>query len=173
MTLSPFNDINAPNWDTLILGNIVFPGIVQNAQPQVRFDWEEPKSSGTKGGRVQYKGAQLKAFNFTILIYNDEQWEEWENLLTGQLKEQMSGEKGTPLEIIHPVANNIGVSFVVIQSIDMAQPSNDGGYLYALQLLEYTETVATEKKASQKASTAPKPERDVGKPVEVDFGDLI
>lgn len=153
---NPFNQENIEKWDKLIIGEIIFPGLVQDCNISVNNNWEIKENRGTRAGKAVFVGTPLKELTYSILIYNEEEYQKLEDIVSvdGIWSNLISGKEHYPLQIVHPKANRLGVNTVVLTSIDEGYPTQNG-FIISLTLLEWQEERVGKQTPKVKKQTGP------------------
>jgi len=137
------------DWDTLVLGGTVWPGIWEISGDGVKRDIDLKKEKGSDKATLKdegYKNAKIEAVG---TIWTLAQWRELQQILP-EVHPRRDGGDRQALQIIHPGANLLGIDSVYLTGIKV--PSLDkakGGPLQVtLSLIEWTPTPKPVKEAS-------------------------
>lgn len=141
MTTNPFDGTQSStsSWDTLILGSIVFPGIIQNFSLNTSYDYDVKKAKDKDKAYIAYTGTQARQINCSVQIYTKEQYDIWSRDIAPQLNLKADGSVNTPWAITHPQCEQFGIRQVVIQNISVGQPTSSGGHIISFTFLEFIE----------------------------------
>jgi hypothetical protein len=145
----PFWTDDTAEWDTLILGGTVWPGIWEISGEGVQRKIDLKKSKGSDKATLKdegYKNAKLTA---TGTIWTAEQLSELQAILP-EVHPRKSGGDRTAMQLIHPAANLIGIDSVYLTGIKVPRLDGPkGGPLTVeLSLIEWVPTPKPVKNAS-------------------------
>ena len=146
------------SWDTITLGDVILPGIVQQVNIQTIWEYDKPKNLKTSGGKSVFKGKPLREPIVIIKIWTETQYDEWKQIwsTTGKWRDLISGKTAQPLQVVHPELNQIGINTVVITGIINGLPSQIDGLEIGIEMLEWVdEKTATNNNTVKKAANQP------------------
>lgn len=119
----PFWTDDDGDWDTLILGGTVWPGIWELSGDGVSRDIDVKKSKGSDTATLKDEGYQNAKFTATGTIWTAEQFSELQAILP-EIHPRRKGGDRQALQIVHPAANLLGIDSVYLKGIKM--PALDG-----------------------------------------------
>ncbi|MHA1572453.1 MAG: hypothetical protein ACTSX8_00510 [Alphaproteobacteria bacterium] len=135
-------------WDLLILAGEVWPGIVTIDGQGVSRQIDVKKPKGGDQARLTDEGYRNGKFKATLEIWERAQWEELQRLLP-LIHPRRKGGARTPLQIIHPAPNLLGIDNVYITRmpiIRLDRRSLIGEVV--IECIEWTEAPKPVKKAA-------------------------
>jgi hypothetical protein len=110
-------------WDTLWLGDEMWPGLVEISGAGVSRKIDVKKAKDTDGATIKDEGYQPAKLTITVTIYSLYQWGELQRLLPTVHPRRKGGTR-TPLDIVNPQANLLGINQIYIDKI--APPKKPG-----------------------------------------------
>lgn len=138
MAISPFNTDTAQGpWNTLVLGDLVFPGILLSLVPSITYDYDVKKAKDRDKAYVAYTGTKARTINATLLLYSEEQYQKFITDIVPDFNVKANGGVNAPFTITHPQCEIWGIRQVVVTSISPGMPNSSGGWPIAIGLLEY------------------------------------
>lgn len=139
MTLSYWEDPNT-DWEKLVLGGVLWPGIVVDIDANVERKLDVKKSKGQDKATIKDEGYRPAPIKVVLMIFTREQWVELQAILP-QFHPRQQGGTRTPLQIAHPAVNLLNIDSVYIRKI--SSPKVDGPKggpaLITIELLEFVE----------------------------------
>ncbi len=137
------------DWDTLILGGEVWPGIPRIRGRGVGRKLDVKKTKGADIGTVKDEGYKNGRLTISLTIWTSTQWRELQRLLVLIHPRRKGGER-RPLDIIHPMANLLGVTTVYVETIPFPDVDFERGgpMVFSFDAIEWTEAPKPVKKAS-------------------------
>jgi len=159
--------------DYILLANRRSPGIaVVNAATSLR-QWDERRAYGLSGSIVVYRGVKLARpiVTFRLLSSTDwDEWHEWSTMLarpTITVSRQAQTESvaiqrpriqgARPLDIWHPILEDLGIASVVIEEVTQPKQVDDGEWNIDVKFIEYRRPVIALEPAKAPATTPTDP----------------
>ncbi len=138
-------------WNQVGLGDVYLPGIctIEGLEVGVKLDVKAPK--GSDQPTTKDNGAEPTKFQIKVQL-TEADWPLWIACLP-TFHPRRSGRKRTPLEIIHPEPNSLGIQNVRVQSIRSSAPTSRTGKVFVINCVEWFE----EQKAQDKNTKDAKP----------------
>lgn len=140
---NPDND-----WDALILGGEQWPGLATVTGAGVARKLDVKATKGSDVGTIKDNGYVNGKLVIELQIWTEDQWRELQRLLPIIHPRRKGGDR-KPLQIIHPVANLLGIDNVYVQKLPT--PSLDKGrgiMVFRFEVLEWVEEAKPVKVAS-------------------------
>jgi hypothetical protein len=153
-TGSDVTDSDAAAWYTCQLGEFILPGISTLDGFDREQDVDEKKSKGKDGatlednGRVLAKGrviCEITAGQYPVMLG-----------IMRELDPQKPGGVRTPRTIVHPHANEVGVTQIYVKKISRSAPTAAGGRTVTFDCIEWTpqpKKTNAKKKESESSSS--------------------
>lgn len=108
------NPLDTPEaYDVIILGGLTSPGIVEVTGAAREAEWDEPKAKGSSGAEPTYNGQKLSGITCKFKFWEASQLDEWRRFRT-ILEKPTDAKEPRPLDIIHPLVNDLGITSVVV-----------------------------------------------------------
>ena len=103
-------------WDTLILGGEVFPGVatISGSGLKRKIDIKKPK--GSDGASLKDEGYEPAKLAVELLIHRIADWDLLQALLP-IINPRKKGGVRSPLSITHPVTRSLGINSIYVDSI--------------------------------------------------------
>jgi hypothetical protein len=131
----PF-DKQQSEWDRLVLGDVVIPGVCVSLVPSLTFDYDLGKNQGTDGAPFIYRGLQPRKVEATIIISKKADFDEFVTNTVKKLPVQNSLKTVQPLAFGHPQGAIWGISEVYITGIVPQTPDPVVGWIISISLVE-------------------------------------
>lgn len=140
-------------WDTLLLGGEVMPGIAAvTCEVERKLDIQPVK--GGDGATIQDQGYVPGPVGIALKIWLPEQWTELQRLMP-RIHPRAPGGVRSPLEIIHPAANVLGVHTVYVHKIAAPVVDRARAAVVAIQAVQWF-PAPKPAKATKKPKASPK-----------------
>lgn len=107
-------------WDALWLGDEFIPGLPTITIQKTR-SVDVQKTKGQDGSFLADNGYDPAKVSISVRIWTRAQWEQWLEVLPN-IDPQRPGGLRTPLSILNPVPNGMGIDTVYVTSISMGSP---------------------------------------------------
>lgn len=120
-------------WDTLILDDEIWPGICEISGAGVSRKVDVKKGKGEDGATIKDEGYDLARLSITITIYDEEDWVQLQRLLPTVHPKRKGGTR-TPISIVNPQCNLLGVSSIYIDKISIPKKPKSGDGLVELEM---------------------------------------
>jgi hypothetical protein len=120
-------------WDTLVLGEDIWPGSWEVSGPGVSRKIDVKKTKGEDGATMKDEGYQPARLTLTGTIWNQDQWNELQRLLP-TIHPRKAGGSRTPLEIYHPQSSLLGITQIYIDKIGIPRKPTAGDGLLVLSM---------------------------------------
>ena len=138
-------------WDTLILGADVWPGLpVVEAAASRSVDAQKKK--GDDGANLVDQGYEPTQVKITIRMWLREQWEELQRLLPN-VHPRTKGGIRTPVDIIHPATQLIGVRQIYVEKVGPLTVDR-GLMTFVLEAIEWFPAPKPNKSSTKKAKAS-------------------
>jgi len=140
-------------WDTLWLGDEMWPGLAEISGAGVSRKIDVKKSKNTDGATIKDEGYQPAKLTITITIYSLRQYDELKRLLP-MVHPKRKGGVRAPLEISHVQANLLGITQIYIDKIAPPKKPDRGKGLMVLSMsaIEWVPTPKPVKKGGAAGS---------------------
>jgi len=112
-------------WDTLIIGGEVWPGVPTVTVEATRAV-DLQKKKGDDGANLVDQGYEPAKVTLTLRLWMQDQWDELQRLLPTVHPRRKGGIR-TPVDIVHPATQLVGVRQIYITKI--GSPTADKGVL--------------------------------------------
>lgn len=125
-------------WDTLILGGDVWPGL-PTVDVQVSRSIDAQKKKGDDGANLVDQGYEPAKVKITLRLWLADQWSDLQRLLA-TIHPRRKGGVRTPLEIVHPATQLVGVRTIYVTAIGNPTPgtgADTGSMTISLDALEW------------------------------------
>lgn len=140
-------------WDTLLLGGEVMPGIAAvTCEVERKLDVQPIK--GGDGATIQDQGYVPGPVGIALKIWLPEQWVELQRVLP-RIHPRAPGGVRSPLEIIHPAANVLGVHTIYVSKIAAPVIDRSRAAVIAIAGIQWFPAPKTAK-ANKKPKASPK-----------------
>lgn len=120
-------------WDTLILNDEIWPGVCEISGAGVSRKVDVKKGKGEDGATLKDEGYDLARLSITLTIYSDGDWVELQRLLP-TIHPRRKGGTRTPISIVNPQCNLLGVSSIYIDKISIPKKPKSGDGLVELEM---------------------------------------
>ncbi|MEW5858395.1 MAG: hypothetical protein AB1861_13590 [Cyanobacteriota bacterium] len=107
------------SWDMCQLGGEWIPGKVSVSGSGIKRNVDVKKSKGKEGATITDQGADLARFTLTVQVWGEQDWQDYQNLLA-TINPRAKGSKISPVEVVHPAINLLGVKRIYIDSIGVS-----------------------------------------------------
>jgi len=114
--MSSLPSLRSRSWDELWLGGTKFPGIATVGGPGIKRKLDIKNAKGSAGASMEDEGDELGQINISLLLTTDAQKDEFVALMPDISPRRKGGPK-SPLEIVHPLANVLGIVNIYIDSV--------------------------------------------------------
>jgi len=105
------------DWDKLVLGGVVWPGVISDISGDaVARNLDIKKSKGSDNATITDEGNTNAKFSVTLTIWTDAQWRELQERIPEVHPRRKGGER-KPLQIINPQLNLLGINEAYLISI--------------------------------------------------------
>lgn len=148
------------DWDTLVLGGETWPGIATVTGSGVARKLDVKRKKGADVGTLKDEGYINGKLSIELRIWTQDQWRELQRLLPIIHPRRKGGDR-KPLQIIHPVANLLGIENVYTEKLPI--PSLDKGkgiMVFSFDVIEWTDVAKEVKNASGTGQASRKPLTD-------------
>lgn len=141
------------DWFTAILGGALLPGIVTVQNLKVGIDCDTKKAKGSDQPTSTDNGLDPAKFEIRVWM-NSEHYAIWQQVLP-HFNPRRPGRDRSPLEILHPMTDELGIRHVRVLSIESEQPSGSKGFIRIIKCEEwFDKPKAVPKKAKIKPEDA-------------------
>jgi hypothetical protein len=120
-------------WDTLILDGEIWPGVCEISGAGVSRKVDVKKGKGEDGATIKDEGYDLARLSITLTIYSEGDWVQLQRLLP-TIHPRRKGGTRTPIEIVNPQCNLLGVSTIYIDKISIPKKPKSGDGLVELEM---------------------------------------
>ncbi len=110
---TPFENLE---WDTLILGGEVFPGIASIGGSGLKRKIDIKKPKGSDGASLRDEGYEPARLAVELLIYSIADWDLLQALLP-LINPRKKGGVRSPLVITHPITRSLGINSIYVDTI--------------------------------------------------------
>ena len=127
------------DWQEMVLGGIRWPGIWTISGSGAVRNLDMKKAKGSDIATLKDEGYKNAALTATGTIWTAAQWKELQALLPEVHPRRYGGDR-TPLQLVHPAANFIGVDSVYLRGISIPEldAAKGGPIIVELDFLEWT-----------------------------------
>lgn len=151
-----WNPITEP-WDFVDFAGQTTPGIAEVVGASTPRRWDERESYGLSGALVVYHGLKLARFSVLIRLYTQQHWDDWYGFKPLVDKVPIGRRQG-PLDITHPLLQQLGIRSVVVEEVVQPTQVEDGVWEIEVKLIEYRRPVLSLAKADGAKATPADPE---------------
>lgn len=123
------------DWFTAILGGAILPGIVTIHGLGVGIDCDTKKAKGSDQPTSEDKGLDPAKFEIRVWM-NSAHYADWQTVLP-HFNPRRPGRERSPLEIIHPMTDELGIRHVRVLKIESEQPSGGKGFVRVIKCEEW------------------------------------
>lgn len=123
------------DWFTAILGGALLPGIVTIQNLRVGIDCDTKKAKGSDQPTSTDNGLDPAKFEIRVWM-NSAHFAEWQTALP-HFNPRRPGRDRSPLEIIHPMTDELGIRHVRVIAIESEQPSGAKGFIRTIKCEEW------------------------------------
>jgi hypothetical protein len=123
------------DWYTAILGGAILPGIVTIHGLKVGIDCDTKKSKGSDQPTSEDNGLDPSKFDIRVWM-NSKHFAEWQVVLP-HFNPRRPGRERAPLEILHPMTDELGIRHVRVISIESEQPGGRQGFVRTIKCEEW------------------------------------
>lgn len=133
MAANPMREPGAFN--VFRVAGVPLPGIaiVTGCVDESKLDVKSGK--GTKGASVNYEGSDPKEFTVTLLLFEEEEYDEW---LDGNARRVLltppEGKEAKAFAVDHPSCLECNITSALKKSVSAAEPQGDGSYRVTIKL---------------------------------------
>ena len=122
-------------WNTVILGAVFLPGVCTVTCTTGR-DIDVKKEKGKDGAYLTDQGNDPADVKIVVVLPTKADWKIWLQVLP-EIHPRRAGGARSPLEILHPEPNTLGIRNITIKSIKGAPPTARGGKTYEIECMEW------------------------------------
>jgi hypothetical protein len=134
-------------WRTVVLGDVVLPGVCTVNGLGCGVDIDTKKAKGQDCPTSKDNGVDASKFSIEVWL-TERDWPRWVEVV-GRIHPRRPGRERAAVEIQHPEPNVLGITHVRILAIHGFAPTAKGGKKYRIDVVEYFD--------------APKPVKDTKK----------
>ena len=138
-------------WNSVILGSSFLPGIAV-VTCSVARDVDAKKTKGQDGATLEDNGVEPAEIGIELTLPRRDDWELWQQVLP-DIHPRRPGGPRTPLEIVHPAPNMLGIRNIYVKEIIPEPPTAKGGMKVTLRCVEWFPAPKPVKAAAGKAGT--------------------
>jgi hypothetical protein len=131
----PWNPITEPQ-DWVDFAGRSTPGIATVVGASSPRRWDERESYGWSGAFVVYHGQNLSHFSVKLKLYTPDDWNDW-YVFKPLVARVPLGKRQRPLDIGHPLTQQLGIFAVVVEDVTQAEQVEDGVWEIEIKLIEY------------------------------------
>lgn len=152
-------DDGAVEWDSLLLGDVILPGVVTNVDIGHEVDIDVGKAQGNSGAPTTVKGRQPRPIKITFKMWKQDDWLSWQEDMKslGIFGKTQSFQ---PYAIQHPATLAYGVDNVLIKGSSFTYPSPIEGMTVTIDCLEFIKPLPIKQSNTAKKSTKTDPAND-------------
>lgn len=131
------DDPSDARWDTVLLGDVFLPGVSSIENLEVGRDIDVQKRRKKEKARIRDNGLSPVAFDIVCEITH----REWPMFVAiyPKLEPRREGAVRTPMQIVHPLVNLMGVKDIYIHKISIPKPSARNGMKITIRCAEWFE----------------------------------
>ncbi len=119
------DDPASADWNTVYLNGVIIPGICSIEDLEVGIDVDTKKAKGADKPTSVDNGLRPSKFKIQVWI-RAKQWPEFQSV-AGSFQPRRPGRERSPLKIIHPLVNFLGIDTVRVSGIKMDTPTSKSG----------------------------------------------
>jgi hypothetical protein len=145
-------ELESFDWDTLILGGEVWPGICEITGSGVKRRVDAKTTKGSDGARLKDEGMDLAKLNIKLLIYNRTDWADLQRLLP-LVHPRRKGGPREPIAILTPYTQLLGIDSIYIKGIPIPSLDKSTQMLtLTMEAIEWVPQPRTVKKGAGKTN---------------------
>lgn len=123
------------DWFTATLGGVNIPGVVTIQNLKVGIDCDTKKSKGDDQPTSTDNGLDAATFEVRVWM-NSQHFAAWQAVLP-HFNPRRPGRQRSPLEILHPMTDELGIRYVRVLHIESEQPTGAKGWIRILKCQEW------------------------------------
>ncbi len=135
MIQDPF--ANPTGWDTVTIGGISVPGVVELSDAAREYDWDVKKGKGAAGATTTFTSKPPAEFTVRVRLWEPDHFVADDAIL---ILITYDPEKGLPIiarDVYHPALSQVGISSCVTKKIGIITHKGDGEFEREIRFLEY------------------------------------
>ncbi len=140
-------------WNQVGLGDIYLPGVcsIEGLSVGIKVDVKSPKGSDQPTSKDN--GVEPSKFQIRVTL-TEKDWPFWLACLP-TFHPRRPGRTRSPLEILHPEPNSLGIQHVRVTAIKATPPTARGGKAYIIDCTEWFPEQKAQSKKSEKTKAGP------------------
>ena len=123
------------DWFSCILGGVILPGIVTIQGLKVGIDCDTKKAKGSDQPTSTDNGLDPSKFDIRVWM-NSAHFAEWQTVLP-HFNPRRPGRERSPLQILHPMTDELGIRNVRVLNIESEQPTGAKGWVRIIKCEEW------------------------------------
>ncbi len=144
---------DASEWNTAQVGEDWLPGIIKITGLEPQREIERKHAKGEDGESLKDNGKPAVDFTIEVQLADKVDWIGWCKVYP-KLDPRRKGAAKTPLAILHPLVNMVGINNVYIDKISPDWPDAESGMTWRIHCIEW---LPAPKKTKANASGKAKP----------------
>lgn len=135
MIQDPF--ANPSSWDTVTIGGISLPGVVELPASGRKYDWDKKKGKGAAGATTTLTNLPPAEFTVRVKLWQPDHFVSDDAML---LLITYAPEKGLPViarDVYHPALSQLGISSCVAEEIGTIEHLGEGLFQREIKFIEY------------------------------------
>jgi len=131
---APWNPIREPR-DKILLGGVMSAGICELVGVDSPRNYEERVGPGLSGAILVFRGIRPSHFSVIFRWTSETDWQDWDAFQKVVTKPPI-GKFPRPLDIVHPILEQVGIHTVVVENVIAPTQTDDGVWQAEFKLIE-------------------------------------